>query len=164
MNEGQILFACQSGDCYFKLTGELRYTNAIGMDNLIERLFYQEKPICSQIIVDLNEASFLDSTYIGLLASLARHCQQHQLSRPMLFSSNAEINQLLKGLCLDKVFDFIEHSNNKIADLDPVQTDEYTDKEKGQMILKAHQNLLDLSDSNKLKFEPIVRLLQQEID
>ncbi len=38
----QILFACVEQCCYFKLSGELRYTNASGMDDLIERLFSAE--------------------------------------------------------------------------------------------------------------------------
>ncbi len=39
----QILFACVDQCCFFKLSGELRYTNASGMDDLVERLFSAEK-------------------------------------------------------------------------------------------------------------------------
>ena len=63
-----------------KLSGELRYTNATGMDDLVERLFRQQSG-CKQVVVDLNAASFMDSTYVGLLASLARYCQQQQLPK-----------------------------------------------------------------------------------
>lgn len=78
----QILFACVDQCCFFKLSGELRYTNASGMDDLVERLFSAELR-CTQLVVDLNEASFMDSTYIGLLASLARYCQQQSLPKPV---------------------------------------------------------------------------------
>ncbi|SEA44093.1 STAS domain-containing protein [Alkalimonas amylolytica] len=163
MSDEQILFACLQDHCYFKLTGELRYTNAIGMDDLIEQLFEQEQPACAQVVVDLNEASFIDSTHIGLLASLARHCQQHQLPKPVLFSTNAEINQLLKGLCLERVFDFIEHPTNQAIDLTPVQTGQPSDQDKGEMILRAHEALLDLSDTNRQEFKPVVDLLRKQL-
>ena len=82
----QILFACIDDCCFFKLSGELRYTNATGMDDLVERLFASQLQ-CQQLVVDLNDVSFMDSTYIGLLASLARYCQQ-QSPRPTLFSTD----------------------------------------------------------------------------
>ncbi|MCC5827206.1 STAS domain-containing protein [Alkalimonas sp.] len=163
MSDEQILFACLQDHCYFKLTGELRYTNAIGMDDLIEQLFEQEQPACAQVVVDLNEASFIDSTHIGLLASLARHCQQHQLPRPVLFSTNTEINQLLQGLCLDSVFDFVEHPTNQSIDMTPLQSGQASDQDKGEMILRAHEALLDLSDKNRQEFKPVVDLLRKQL-
>ena len=163
MSAEQILFACVQDHCYFKLTGELRYTNASGMDDLIEQLFEQEQPACAQVVVDLNEATFIDSTHIGLLASLARHSQQHRLPKPMLFSTNTEINQLLKGLCLETVFDFVEHPTNQAVELTPVQAEWHSDEDKGKMILRAHEALLDLSDKNRREFKPVVELLRKQL-
>lgn len=165
MSKGQILFACREGNqCYFKLTGELRYTNASGMDDLIERLFLQEKTICAQVIVDLNEATFMDSTYIGLLASLARHCQQQRLSKPLLFSMNTEINQLLQGLCLDSVFEIVADPTDNSTQLAAIQPELHSDSDKARMILRAHEALLELSEHNRHEFQPIVNLLQKEIN
>ncbi|MCC5853778.1 MAG: STAS domain-containing protein [Alkalimonas sp.] len=164
MTEAQILFACQKDHCYFKLIGELRYTNASGMDDLLERLFQQQQqPLCGQVVVDITEVTFIDSTHIGLLANLARHCQQHQLPRPVLFSRDDEIDHLLRGLCLDQVFDFVAQPKVQHTQLTEVEPAAYQDQQQGQMILRAHQALLDLSDKNQAEFQSVVDLLKQQL-
>ncbi|KKO46802.1 anti-anti-sigma factor [Arsukibacterium ikkense] len=164
----QILFARVDNCCYFKLCGELRYTNASGMDDLIERLFSDATP-CSQVVIDLNQATFIDSTYIGLLASLARYCQQQQLPKPTLFSTQSEINDLLFGLCLDQAFQIIQQPThlapgNVPADMTSIAAQSYSEQEQGRMILRAHQALLDLNDKNKAEFQPLVDLLRQQLN
>ena len=158
----QLLFACIDNCCYFKLRGELRYTNATGMDDLVERLFARQLN-CQQLVVDLNDVSFMDSTYIGLLASLARYCQQHQLPRPTLFSTHAEVNQLLYSLCLEQAFDIVQQISTADVDLASVKPQQYSELQQGQMILRAHQALIALNDNNKAAFQPVVDLLKQQL-
>lgn len=159
----QILFACVDHCCYFKLSGELRYTNATGMDDLVERLFSAELG-CSQLVVDLNQASFMDSTYIGLLASLARYCQQQQLPKPVLFSTVPAVNELLFSLCLDQAFDIVQQPTQHDMDMSSVQAVSYSDQQKGRMILHAHEALIALNEKNKTQFQSVVDLLKQQLD
>ena len=158
----QLLFACIENCCYFKLSGELRYTNASGMDDLVERLF-TSKLNCQQLGVDLNDVSFMDSTYIGLLASLARFCQQQQLPRPTLFSTNSDVNELLYSLCLEQAFDIVQQATSAAVELSAVSAQHYSEQQHGQMILRAHQALIALNDKNKAAFQPVVDLLKQQL-
>lgn len=158
----QLLFACIDNCCYFKLSGELRYTNATSMDDLVERLFASEYN-CQQLVVDLNDVSFMDSTYIGLLASLARFCQQQQLPRPTLFSTNCEVNTLLYSLCLEQAFDIVQQATTTVPELSGVSPQQYSDQQHGQMILRAHEALIALNDKNKTAFQPVVELLKQQL-
>ena len=158
----QILFACVDQCCFFKLSGELRYTNASGMDDLVERLF-SAKIQCTELVVDLNQASFIDSTYIGLLAALARFAQQHQLAKPVLFCTVPAINELLLSLCFDQAFDLVQQSTDPDIDLTSVQAMPYSDQQKGQMILRAHEALIALNEQNKTQFQSVVDLLKQQL-
>lgn len=160
--QAQILFAEIDNCCYFRLSGELRYTNATGMDDLIERLF-KSKSSCAQVVIDLNQATFIDSTYIGLLASLARYCQQQQLPQPTLFSTQAEVNALLFGLCLDQAFQIIQQPTDDTVDMATVSAQAYSEQEQGRMILRAHEALINLNDKNKTDFQPVVDLLRQQL-
>lgn len=158
----QILFANRDNCCYFKLCGELRYTNATGMDDLIERLF-SASITCGQVVIDLNQATFIDSTYIGLLASLARYCQQHQLPQPTLFSTQPEINELLFGLCLDQAFQIVQQPTDHTMDMTSIAAKTYSEQQQGRMILRAHEALINLNDNNKTEFQPVVDLLKQQL-
>jgi anti-anti-sigma factor len=160
--EPQILFACIDNCCFFKLSGELRYTNATGMDDFIKRLF-SNKVHCEQIVIDLNDASFIDSTHIGLLASFARYCQRQQLPKPTLFSSQSEINELLFGLCLEQAFNIIQQPTNHTFDMTTIAASPCTEQQQGGMILRAHQALIDLNGKNKAAFQPVVDLLKQQL-
>ncbi|GHG60917.1 hypothetical protein GCM10010919_04820 [Alishewanella longhuensis] len=158
----QIFFACVEQSCYIKLCGELRYTHATGMDDLLARLVSKEIA-CDRLVIDLNQASFIDSTHIGMLASLARFCQQQQLPKPTLFSTQAEVNTLLYGLCLDQAFDIIEQPTMQQFSMDPVAEKNYSEQQQGLMILRAHQALVALNDKNKSAFQPVVDLLKQQL-
>ncbi|KKO49245.1 anti-anti-sigma factor [Arsukibacterium sp. MJ3] len=160
--EPQILFACVEHGCYFKLCGELRYTNATALDDVIERLF-RENVVCARVAIDLNEASFIDSTHVGLLASLARYCQQQQLPKPTLFSTDPDINELLFGLCLDQAFTIIQQPTHHTFDMTTIDAALYNEQETGGMILRAHQALIALNDKNKAEFQPVVDLLKQQL-
>lgn len=158
----QILFACVQQCCYFNLSGELRYTNATGMDDLIDRLV-SAKIQCRQLVVDLNQASFMDSTYIGLLASLARYCQQQALPKPVLFCTVPAVNELLFSLCLDQAFEIVQQPTDHAVELSSVQAAPYSDQQKGRMILQAHEALIALNEKNKTEFQPVVELLKQQL-
>ncbi len=158
----QIMFACVEHCCYFKLSGELRYTNATGMDDLVERLFAAELR-CKQLVVDLNQASFMDSTYIGLLASLARYCQQQNLPKPTLFSTAPQVNELLFSLCLDQAFEIVQQPTHHDVDMTSVAAQSYSDQQKGLMILHAHEALIALNEKNKTEFQSVVDILKQQL-
>jgi len=115
------------------------------------------------LVVDLNQASFIDSTYIGLLAALARYAQQHQLAKPVLFCTVPAINELLLSLCFEQAFDLVQQSTDPDVDLTSVQAVPYSDQQKGQMILRAHEALIALNEQNKTQFQSVVDLLKQQL-
>lgn len=163
MTEQQVFFTRQQNTCFFKLCGELRYTNASGLDELIEQLFEQQQLGCQQVVIDLNNATFMDSTHVGLLASLARHCQQHNLPKPTLFSTQPAINELLTDLKLDQAFTIVKKDTQPCPELTIVPEQHKTELEQGQMILRAHQALIDLNDANRKAFAPVVDLLRTQL-
>lgn len=163
MPQEPILFAQNNDTCFFKLRGELRHTNATAMDDLIDRLFRQRQLQCTQVVIDLNEATFMDSTHIGLLASIARHCKAEGLPAPTLFSTHSEINDQLISLRLDEVFELITQPTDQAVDFKTVTGSDHTEDEKAMMILRAHEALVELNDANRTAFEPVVELLRAQL-
>ncbi|WLD59382.1 STAS domain-containing protein [Salinispirillum sp. LH 10-3-1] len=163
MPQEHILFAQHNDTCFFKLRGELRHTNATAMDDLIDRLFRQGQLHCAQVVIDLNEATFMDSTHIGLLASIARHCKAQDLPAPTLFSTHLEINDQLVSLRLDEVFELITQPTDQAVDFSAVTSSEHSEDKKARMILRAHEALVELNDANRTAFEPVVELLRAQL-
>jgi anti-anti-sigma factor len=164
MMQAQILFGRHGDTCCFKLRGELRHTNASALDDLIERLFRRNELGCAQVVIDLNDASFIDSTHIGLLASIARHCKAQGLPSPMLFSTHPEINEQLFGLRLDEVFRLVEQPTGQAVAFSAAASAEHSDADAAQMILRAHEALVELNEHNRSQFQPVVDLLRRQIE
>ena len=167
MNDA-IAFALEDGVCYLKLSGELRHHSAGPLDALIERIFARYDCPISGVVIDLNGATFMDSTVIGLLAGIARELFSRKLEMPTLFSTQPEINQLLHSLRLDEVFKLVEASIDQPIDAAMLYTLRASSNAEEQCsaaaILKAHETLIELNDANRVAFQPVVDLVRQEVE
>ena len=160
---GVIGYAVDDGVGYFKLGGELRHDSAAPLEALIERLF-ENQPSVRGVVIDLNELSFMDSTVIGLLASIARALMAHQLPPATIFSTSPEINELLRSLCLDEVFTLIDHPTDQTANPLQLQNIDACGQCSPDAILKAHEVLIELNEANRIAFQPVVDLFRAEIE
>ncbi len=152
---------------YLKLRGELRHDNAAPLESLIEHCFEVEPCAIRGAVIDLNDVSFLDSTAIGLLAAIARALQSRKLPPPSVFSTNAEINQLLRSLRLDQAFVLVERATDgrqlsAVPEFAPCP-DGASDQCSAAAILRAHETLIELNEGNRAAFQPVVDLLRQQI-
>lgn len=158
MRDEQVFFANHAGLCVFKFVGELRHTSVEGMDEFIRHLFTHFT--CSRVAVDLTETEYMDSTCLGLLAMLARFSISHNKGKPSLFCTNANMLLLLKSMCLDQVFHFVEA---RIEDV-PMRgvSEEANPDAQAEMIYQAHKELSALSEENRKLFQPVVELMEKE--
>ncbi len=160
---GVIGYAAADGISYFKLGGELRHDSAAPLEALIEHLFENQPTAVRGVVIDLNDLHFMDSTVIGLLASIARTLMEHQLPPATVFSTAPEINALLRSLCLDEVFTLVEHATHQ-ASAPPLESIAATGQCTSAVILKAHEVLIELNEANRIAFQPVVDLFRAEID
>ncbi len=165
---GEIACACDGGTRLLKLSGEVRHDNAAALEELIEGWFDGEGEAINEVIIDLNALRFMDSTVIGLLAAIAREMAAEQRPKPVVFSTNAEINSLLRSLRLDEALTLVERCEQRPAALDadgptPQAVEaEGSSQVSAASILRAHELLMDLSDENRAAFQPVVELLRAE--
>jgi len=151
---------------YLKLSGELRHDSAAPLDALIERLFEPDRLDLSSVVIDLTEVTFMDSTVIGLLASIARALMARSLPAPTLFSTNSEINQLLTSLCLDQVFTIVDAATDRPlapAQLRAVDGECEQRQCSSATILKAHEVLIEMNEANREAFQSVVDLFRDEV-
>ena len=102
MNEGRIMYAETTGTYLVRLIGNVRYTISRGLDKLINRINQDEA--AREIIIDLSDTLFLDSTNLGLLAKLAAVSHKKFNTYPLLISNNRNINMILDSMGFQKIF------------------------------------------------------------
>lgn len=160
---GAIGYAVDDGIGYLRLSGELRHHTAGALEALIEQWFGAGEPAVRAVAIDLNEIRFMDSTVIGLLASIARELAAHGLPRATVFSTQPDINQLLRSLCLDQAFSMVERATDGSASSANASELPADAQCSGAAILKAHETLIDLNEGNRIAFQPVVEILRGEL-
>jgi anti-anti-sigma factor len=118
MNEGKFLYAELSGVYVVQPTGNIRYTISRGLDKLIHRI--QEDENATDVIADLSEAGFLDSTNLGLLARLASMAFKKFHRYPQLISNNQNINMVLDSMGFQQIFNITDHWPSPIPSDQPL--------------------------------------------
>lgn len=159
------------GVFYLRLSGELRHTLCCPLDSLLESLFETDPPQVRSVVIDLSQASFMDSTMIGLLAGIARELQRHGLPQATVFSTHPEIDQLLHCLCLDQVFTVVHQSTAQALDLELLAAERQASaavdadpRHTAAVILKAHEALIGVDEANRPAFQPVVDLFREQLD
>ena len=151
--EGRVLYAERDGMCVLRFQGPIRYTMAASFHAFLNELLATRAP--RVICADLSDAESIDSTGIGLLAKIAIAQQRAGRSKPLLFSSKRDINEVLCSMSLDAVFQMIEQplEAGALTTLAPAQP---TERELRRTILEAHVLLSELSAGNRAMFKDVV--------
>lgn len=160
MTDGAIYFAEQGGDCVLRFEGAIRYTLAPSLDRFLDRLFARGG--FERILLDLTTAESIDSTGLGLLAKVAVMEQKRSGARPLLFSSQPDINELLGSLCLDKVFVISDPTPSHVKG-EALPEMEPSPPELASVILDAHRRLAAMNDNNRAMFRNVVDELSKEL-
>ncbi len=167
MSNEQVSFGVRHAVGCLRLEGELRHPLAEAFDDFSASLFDDELRPLRQLVLDLGQATFMDSTVIGLLVALARECRSHRLPPPTLICSHPELLAMLQAMRLQHVFLLTAPSadNSDALTCPPPDTADRQSDELRQthLILKAHQALIAADESNRETFASVVELLQGEV-
>jgi len=157
------MFAREAGTCLFRLSGELRHTACAGLDKLAHELEHGQMLDCKEVVVDLGQAEFLDSTNIGVLATIARGSMLRLGRRATLYSPRPEITRLLRDMCMERAFVLVDKKLDTHAELVEVGDTEADEQLRARMVLRAHEALIDLDERNREAFQPVVDAFQKPV-
>lgn len=145
-----------------KLSGELKYKWSSGFNNFLQKIF--QKDDFDEIVVDLSETSYIDSTNIGLLAKIARFSlRKFSRKLPVIVDQKDEdVKELLIGMGFNKLCNFIKIPENFDHQYKTIKDSRKSKEDLGKMILDAHKTLSKISQKNKKQFKNVVELLEQQ--
>jgi anti-anti-sigma factor len=145
------------------MVGNLKYTSSSGFDIFLDDFLaraYQD------VVIDLSEASFIDSTNLGLIARIAERSRRMGRNPVTLISPRDDINRILKSVRFDRIFRIVE-TEESAADSAGVEESEvktggdHVDRDHLDMILRAHKALIEIDENNRDDFQDVVDLLEK---
>jgi len=163
VNDGKYYFAMYVRKAFFKLVGTLKYTSASKFDTFLDSLFDRESDF-EDVLIDLSEATFLDSTNLGFLARISEYMNDKFSKKVAIYSPKEEINKLLESVGFDEVFVLVKNVAKKEDDLKEISSDGAADRSRSEMMLESHKALINVYEKNADKFCDVVNLLQQSVD
>ncbi len=163
ISDCRIQYAVSENVVFLKLAGHVSYMAHSGFDFFVDRLVSQHK-ICD-VLVDLDDVTYIDSTNLGILAMLAGGIMKNCGVKPKLMSSNPDITGNIEIMGLDRVYhcvkDDYSHIPEVLIDIPHVDMDHLG---QAKQILSAHKELMNLSEKNREVFRNVVDFLEKDVN
>lgn len=164
IEEGRIKAAFNSGVFVLKLCGDVRLTLCATLDTQAQRL--AETPGLQAVMIDLREASNVDSTALGFLAKVAMAVKGRLEQPPTIIADNPDVRQMLDVMGFARFFTLMEAPlrpsstlNSSMQDLPAEPADEEGLRTR---ILEAHRILMHMNEHNREQFQPLVEMLEAQ--
>lgn len=162
MNPGEVYYAVTGDRAYLKLVGVIRHPISQRLNSAMGRIFSQAE--VRGVVVDLQQAEFIDSTCLGLLARVASRCLELGCERPVIVSVQPDINHLLCVMGFDRVFVLVADPAAPTTGLATASGLADIDKRPDpKLILEAHRALCQMNEQNQHLFQNVIEQLESAV-
>lgn len=161
MSKAEIFISKENKAYKVKVVG--RATFAIGptLRNLAQRI--ESDAENKNVSIDLKKCEGMDSTFMGILAMMALKLKENNRNIQIVNADEAN-RKLLKGLGLDKLFEYIETTDEAKHNWKKEKDHDTTLQENAETVLQAHKSLIETDTGNIEKFQKVVEQVEQEIE
>jgi anti-anti-sigma factor len=163
-NVDDLQAAFAGNDLFIRVIGRGSFKIAAPMKQFIDDAC-ETHPL-KTVVLDLAECIGMDSTFMGVLAGLSGRLKKNDRALELINLSEKNAN-LLATLGVDRVLAFYSHSHGHQVpepQAESLPTDRATKKEMAETALKAHENLVEISEENKPRFKRVIELLKEDVD
>lgn len=166
MELGQIFYGLHDQTLVLRLVGDIRHTasgslvSSTALDDFIDARLDEHR--FDDIVIDLSETEFIDSTHLGLLARTAVFLREKDHKNPTIYSPKTKITHLLRAMGFDTVFNVLETSASPEASQALPESSAAPEQRASKVILEAHRTLAALSEKNAVAFKDVIKLLEAE--
>ncbi|RUR33942.1 anti-sigma factor antagonist [Vreelandella andesensis] len=164
IEEGRIKAAFDSGVFVLKLCGDVRLTLCATLDSQAQRL--AETPGLTAVMIDLREATNVDSTALGFLAKVAMAVKGRLAHPPTIIADNPDVRQMLDVMGFARFFTLMEaplqQASRLTSALEDLPAEPADEEGLRDRILEAHRILMHMNDHNREQFQPLVEMLEAQ--
>ncbi len=153
-----------------RVVGRGTFVNSVPLKRFADHLAGHEKP--ETFIMDLENCETMDSTFMGVLASISIAQERAKRHRVVVANPNEHVVKLLKTLGLMRLLDVHEPDKKKDReliskaenDLKPADSETITHVEQINHTLKAHKTLVPLDEENQARFQSVIHYLEKSLE
>lgn len=119
----------------------------------------------SGVLVDLDNCSSVDSTFVGTLTSLTMKYRRTGLGCLKLFNVRPRVREVLATLGLTRVLEICDDAGNAAAaNYSVLATAPRSKIDIARLMLTAHETLAQLNEQNAVEFKNVVDYLRAKLD
>lgn len=166
------LQVAQCGDtAYIKVLGRGSHKISASLKDFCSSMINRQ---VSHIVLDMDECIGMDSTFMGVLAGLTLRLKRELQGTIHMVHLSQRTRELLETLGLDQIIKpsmkgETPEEIEKVLECagqtrEKLETTESSKKEDAEMMLEAHENLIELSDDNIPRFKDVITFLKEDID
>lgn len=160
MLSGHIHYAVHGGTYVIKFSGDVRVPHCFSLESLLDRMFSDANLVA--VLVDLSETVSIDSTALGLIAKVAVSLKEHSQKKPVILSTNPDVNRILQSMGFERVFVILEKAPETCEEWQELPFDEPSQAEMTRYVIDAHRTLMAMNAKNKATFHDLVAALEKE--
>ncbi len=160
-SKGRIMIASSGDKCLIKVEGRTTWECSPPLQELANNI---SSGAYAGIIFDLSECEWLDSTIMGVMASIGKKALENRMPLVEMCNISDKLLMLLKELGVDQLFMFtkgecvVPHPTWVATD-----TSSYSRKSLAKTILAAHEALIAADDKNLPRFKNVVDMLKKDM-
>ena len=159
--QGKILIGEFDHSYLVKFRGYIRLTLCASLGRYLDRIFGGSNHP-DQVLIDLSDASGLDSTTLGLIARLALHCQEQFHFKPLVFCDSPDLLRDLHTMALDEFVDVVPRAGPQPPGLTELTPVDAPARELKRRIIDAHKLLASINPEREQEFMDLVRAIEQD--
>ena len=161
MNKGEYKFAKEEKNYFIKLSGQLKYTECANFSSFINKL--ERDRDYENILMDISDTTYIDSTNLGLLAKLAQLVIDKSNHRMTVITTNDDVTELLHNIGFDDICLLIEEGLKTEYPFDYIMGVDENEETLAKVMLEAHRRLMTMNEKNELEFRNVVELMEKQV-
>ena len=163
MNKESIYKVCATNnEVYVQIREKASYLNCSPLRSFLHEMVNEGNRV---FVVDFQNCSGMDSTFLGILVGLALQLRKFRdggnLTLLNLIGRNLET---VENLGIHKIANVSSEIVSNTAELNELNVKSKSDKASPELIYKAHKSLLDLNEKNSKIFKDVVNYLEQKVE
>jgi anti-anti-sigma factor len=163
MDDSAILVSQSAGVAYIRVIGRGSFKNARYVKLFSEKMLELGT---SRLVVDMQLCTHMDSTFMGVLASLSIQARKRNIQPPRIVNASARVVELLHNLGIDRMLkietDAVNLTQESFSQV-PSSLSFHSKDEITQTMLEAHEALVDSDERNRLKFQDVISYLRDKL-